>query len=204
MIFRISGANAKTGADCSIVVTADTESEALSRAREKGLFPTKVARDFSAERHAEEQHKKNRQAEKGRLIAEQRKAHIESTVARVKQELAGRLENCLPVFLYETVYLPVNSELLGKKLNNGFNIPLLRQYGMRGWEVMQVVPKTVGVELENISLGSTTGHTYGGGSGGNIVGVHVILKKNLSIEDLKPDRISEIEEHIRSNLSSFG
>ncbi len=116
------------------------------------------------------------------------------------QTMRARLEAGHNVFLYETTYLPVDSVLLDEKLNSGFDIPQLRLMGVAGWEVMQVIPRTVGVGLKNTSIGSTMGTTWGGGSGGNVIGVYVILKKAVRLDEISDEPDDEIGSYIRSNL----
>lgn len=98
-------------------------------------------------------------------------------------------------FLYNFVFLSVDSVLLKKSFCQGFEIHELQRMGLDGWEVIGIVPKTVGVGLENVSIGSTSGQTYGGGIGGNVAGVYVLLKKVIhSEEDLLENNL---EEYVR-------
>jgi hypothetical protein len=214
MIFRITGADSKTGADRTICLRAEDERHALALAKEHGIHPYQAERDKAAERaEAErtrlaEEEDRVRREEADRLQRIRREEadrlqRIHDRIAQIKGTMRTRLEAGQAVFLYETTYLPVDSMLLDEKLNNGFDIPQLRLMGIAGWEVMQVIPRTMGVGLKNNSIGSTMGTTWGGGSGGNVIGVHVILKKAVRLEDISDDPDDEVGVYIRSNLGSF-
>lgn len=203
MIFLITGSDANTGADRIIRIQAESERDALAQAKAKGVYPYKCERDKASERAEAERTRAIDEEDRQRREAAERERHIRQQVAGIIAAMRNRLEAGQPVFLYDTVYIPVDSILLDKPLNEGFDIPELRSLGAMGWEVMQVIPRTIGIGLENMSIGSTTGKTWGGGSGGNVVGVRIIIKKSLSLADINDETNVEVFRHIRSNLSSF-
>jgi hypothetical protein len=105
-----------------------------------------------------------------------RQEKLRKMVAEKKVEIRKQLESGQCVFLYHSLYLPVDSILLENNLSDVFDISLVQQLGLSGWEVINVVPRTMGVGLKNHT--GVTVESWGGGVGGNIMGVHLILKKN--------------------------
>ena len=117
--------------------------------------------------------------------------------------LRARLESGKPAFLYDSVYVPVDSQLLDDEFASEFDVSFLRRLGLLGWDVVQAVPKTKGVGLENIGTDTLFGSKWAGGVGGNVMGVHIILKKTLSASDLTDDPDDETGEFIRNHLADF-
>ena len=91
--------------------------------------------------------------------------------------LLARVEKYGRVSLFRSVYVPVDSVIGDEHVAKTFDISAIQALGLSGWEFVSVVPRTKGVELTNVSIGSTTGHTYGGGMGGNVIGVHVLMQR---------------------------
>ncbi len=88
-----------------------------------------------------------------------------------------------PLFVYETIYVPVDSVLNGT-LMGGFDIEGLQTAGLVGWQVVSVIPRTSGIGLTNTSYGASSGETWGAGIGGSVIGVHVLLSRRIdSVED---------------------
>ena len=102
---------------------------------------------------------------------DRRSAAMTTAKALKRRILAGE-----PVYLYENVYLDVNSRVVDESVCRQFSIEPLCKLGLEGWEVMGIVPRTVGIALTNRSFGSSSGETWGAGVGGNIVGVYVLLR----------------------------
>ena len=118
--------------------------------------------------------------------------------------MRNRLDIGKPVFLYDSVFMPVDSEILDKKFADGFDVAILRKLGLLGWDVVQAVPKTKGIGLENVGTQTTIfGSMWAGGVGGNVMGVHVIIKKSLSVSDITDDSADDVSEFIRNHLSDF-
>jgi hypothetical protein len=125
-------------------------------------------------------------------------------VAQIKISLRSRLESGKPVFLFDSFFLPVDSEILDKQFASEFDVSILRRLGLMGWEIVQAVPKTKGIGLENVGTQTTIfGSMWAGGVGGNVMGVHVIIKKSLSVSDITDDSADDVSEFIRNHLSDF-
>ena len=124
-------------------------------------------------------------------------------IIQIKTMLRARLESGKPAFLYDSVYVPVDSQLLDDEFASEFDVSFLRRLGLLGWDVVQAVPKTKGVGLENIGTDTLFGSKWAGGVGGNVMGVHIILKKTLSASDLTDDPDDETGEFIRNHLADF-
>jgi len=91
-------------------------------------------------------------------------------------------------FLYDSVWVGSGSVVNGTPVGDPFDIEPLRERGLEGWEVVGVVPETVGVSLSNSSIGLTTGTAWGAGMGGNVVGVHILLRLRVSQANLDDAR----------------
>jgi hypothetical protein len=124
-------------------------------------------------------------------------------IIQIKTMLRARLESGKSAFLYDSVYVPVDSQLLDNEFASEFDVTFLRRLGLLGWDVVQAVPKTKGIALENIGTNTMFGSVYGGGIGGNVMGVHIILKKTLTASDLTDDPDDETGEFIRNHLADF-
>jgi hypothetical protein len=138
------------------------------------------------------------------IIAEVQQEQFEKRkITQIKTLLRARLQSGKPAFLYDTVYVPVDSQILDEEFASDFDVSILRKLGLLGWDVVQVVPKTKGIALENIGTDTLMSSVYGGGIGGNIMGVHIIIKKSLSACDLTDDPADEVGEFIRNHLADF-
>jgi hypothetical protein len=136
-------------------------------------------------------------------IAEVRQAELANKISEVKTLMRARLESGRPVFLYDSIYVPVDSQLLDDEFADEFDVSILRQLGLLGWDVVQAVPKTKGIGLENIGTNTLMSSVWGGGIGGNIMGVHIIIKKSVSPRDLTDDPADEVGRFISQHLSDF-
>jgi hypothetical protein len=125
-------------------------------------------------------------------------------INHAKSLMRNRLDIGKPVFLYDSVFVPVDSEILDKKFADGFDVAILRKLGLLGWDVVQAVPKTKGIGLENVGTQTTIfGSMWAGGVGGNVMGVHVIIKKTISVSDITDDPADEVGEFIRNHIRDF-
>ena len=84
-----------------------------------------------------------------------------------------------------------------------FDIGFLRHMGMNGWEIVGVIPRTIGVVTENSSFGSTIGTTWGGGSGGNVAGVHILLRKEVKLNQMDDSLDDELGRYLSVYLPEF-
>ncbi len=122
-------------------------------------------------------------------------------VAGQAQSLRARIENGERIILYESVYLPVDSLIANEAMSEEFSISVLRQLGLDGWDVVAVIPRTIGVALTNTSFGSTSGETWGAGMGGNVAGVHLLLKREVSSQNNASDEL--LKWYSARNLDDF-
>ncbi len=130
-----------------------------------------------------------------------REQKILEKIHKIKEQMLGRIKNNLPVIVYHSLYLPVDSKVFDEPLNGRFDISKLFGLGLQGWEAIQIIPRTVGVGVKNASIGSTIGITWGAASGGNVDGVYVLLQKRFSASDINPDAEDELAKIIRSNIN---
>lgn len=77
--------------------------------------------------------------------------------------------------LFRWIYIQVDSLVTDDPIGT-FDITELQAAGLEGWDVVAVIPKTLGIGLTNIS---TAGNSWGAGIGGNVMGVYIILSKEL-------------------------
>lgn len=117
------------------------------------------------------------------------------------KELKSEIENGKKIFLYDSIYIPVDSIVNEEALNEDFSINLLRKAGLQGWEFVGSIPRTLGVGLTNRVLGTgDTAISWGAGLGGNVTGVHIILKMEMSRQNLSDDFLMD---YITRNIDSF-
>lgn len=203
MIFDITGADSKTAVERTVQVSAKNEQHAAERAKDQGVHPHRVVRNMEAEKVEASRTRDAREhawAAQEELKREELKELANQKVTEIKKLMRVRLEAGKPVFLYDSIYVPVDSMLLDKPMNDGFDISKVRELGLAGWDVVQVIPRTIGIGLENTSSGSTTVETWGGGSGGNVAGVYLVIKKSISIEEITDATDDEVALHVRKNF----
>jgi thiol-disulfide isomerase/thioredoxin len=146
----------------------------------------------------EEKERLRVEAERKRVLQE-KEAQIEAEGKRVLQEMARlekeeerirfmandiwrMVESGQEAYIYESIYIPVDSTINEESYASLFDITLLKRMGLQGWGIVSVVPRTVGIGLTNETYSIGPGlKSWGGGIGGNVVGVHVILRKTLRI-----------------------
>lgn len=81
--------------------------------------------------------------------------------------------------MYNSIYLEVDSLSDGQQLGI-FSIASLQAAGLQGWKVIAVVPRTAGIGLANTQTqGFNTSTVWGGGMGGNVIGVYLLLEKPI-------------------------
>ncbi|MCF8550357.1 MAG: hypothetical protein K9G09_05655 [Pontimonas sp.] len=121
-----------------------------------------------------------RQARDERVLADRAKA--EAGAKAWQQSFLSSISGGKPAFAYKTVYVPIDS-VINDDTINGFNIAEVQQLGLAGWRVITVMPRTIGIGLTNMSVGSSVGETWGAGIGGNVAGVYVLLALEVSQSD---------------------
>jgi hypothetical protein len=103
--------------------------------------------------------------------------------------------------LFTWLYTPVDS--IVENVDTGkFDTLDLQGYGLAGWRLVAVVPKTIGIGLKNTSMGSTFGESWGGGLGGDVIGVYFIMQREIRDLD-DPYERAEAEAQF-NELSSRG
>lgn len=103
-----------------------------------------------------------------------------------------------PLFLYQRVFRPVDSSVDKSLLAPSFTLDSVEELGMQGWQLVGIVPRTVGIALTNVSIGSISGNTWGAGMGGNIDGVYMVMQLTVTVENIDSLR-STIGEYFWSN-----
>lgn len=103
--------------------------------------------------------------------------------------------------LFQWMYIQVDS-VVDESTVGEFDITDLQVAGLDGWDIVAVIPKTLGMALKNYSSGSTFGESWGGGMGGNILGVYVILSKE--VKDLDDPLTQRESERIVQSLINRG
>lgn len=91
--------------------------------------------------------------------------------------------------------------MVDEPMNKDFSIGSLRVMGLEGWDVVAIIPRTIGIALTNTSFGSSSGETWGAGVGGNVAGVHVIIKKEVSAQNNVSDEY--LKEYVVRNLDDL-
>jgi uncharacterized Zn finger protein (UPF0148 family) len=144
----------------------------------------------------EEQFRKEME-EKKKLELQRQQEETEKLLNEKIIEIKKKLENGKDIYMYKSAYIPVDSIILKEVVAATFDISTLQAFGLEGWEVVGVVPRTVGSGLENVSMGRTSGQTWGGGMGGNVVGVHILMKKKINLGE------NDLELQIRDYILPF-
>ena len=100
----------------------------------------------------------------------------EELEAEEKAALKGRLETARirlqkgrKVFRYKMVYLPAGDILNEDPLSKGFDVQALSEFGLEGWEVVNLLPRR-----KQLLAGNVDDH---------VTGVYLLLKKELAPED---------------------
>jgi len=124
-------------------------------------------------------------------------------IIKIKNSMRVRLKSGKPTFLCDSIFVPMNPILDENNLADEFNLSILRRLGLMGWDIVQAIPRTIGIGLKNEGTKALFDGKGGGGVGGNVMGVHIIIKKSLSARDLTDDPADEVGEFIRSHLNDF-
>ncbi len=116
----------------------------------------KVAREILSEPHVEARRAEMEAAERRELQAK-------------KQLALKRLQGGGKVFQYKMVYLPAGDLLDEDPLSAGFDVPALTQYGLEGWEVVNMIPRRKQTLVQVVE--------------DNMSGAYVLLKRELTTAD---------------------
>lgn len=133
--------------------------------------------------------------------SQKREAQIKDQVEQIRSSVLTRLNRGDPVYICDSVYLPVDSLLLEELLNPTFDLSSLRSLALRGWEAISVIPRTAGIGLQNVSSPSPVAYNkvWAGGVGGNVIGVHIIIKKSITISEAQETQ-GEFVDYVRKHL----
>ena len=111
------------------------------------------------------------------------KAKVVEKTKKWQESFVDEVSKGLSAYAYKAVYIPIDS-VVNKETIGEFNIAALQQLGLWGWNVVGVMPRTIGVGLTNMSYGSGgASETWGAGIGGNVAGVYVLLSKAVVASD---------------------
>lgn len=142
-----------------------------------------------------------REASAKKQALEAEKAKVAEKTKKWQESFADEVAKGVAAFAYKAVYVPIDSVVNNETLGE-FNIAALQQLGLWGWQVVGVMPRTVGLGLKNVSYGTGgTSETWGAGIGGNVTGVYVLLSKAVVAED--KDSIEQAI-HIGQDLIASG
>jgi hypothetical protein len=136
---------------------------------------------------------------------EKKRIELEEELLQIKSRIKNRISNLEKLheinynennkhYEYRNIYLAVDSIVNERVLSEIFRIDEIKELGLSGWKVISIIPKTIGVGLENVSFGSSAGTTWGGGMGGNVCGVYVILEKEIKTKKSEKEIASYILE----------
>jgi hypothetical protein len=120
---------------------------------------------------------KNEERIRSTRIAEKEKAERQQAALDIAKSIKKQLVAGKQVTLYDSIYLDVDSRVVDNDICKHFHLGLLHKLGIEGWEVIGVIPRTIGIALTNTTTGTNScGTTWGAGVGGNVVGVYVLIK----------------------------
>jgi hypothetical protein len=120
-------------------------------------------------------------AEKRRIEeAESFAAEVQAKLGDWRSFAKGQLASGQGLQMYSSIYVEVDSLSDGNQLGI-FSLAPLQAAGLQGWKVIAVVPRTAGIGLVNKETqGFNTSTVWGGGMGGNVLGVYLILEKPIT------------------------
>lgn len=114
-------------------------------------------------------------------ITQQKKRSEEEQLQQLRSQVYSvlqKVDSGQEAYLYDSVYIPVDSIIDKEQLVPSFDITILKKMGLNGWDIVSVVPRTTGM-------------------GGNVMGVHVIIKKLINPK-MKDSSRQEITSYIES------
>jgi hypothetical protein len=110
---------------------------------------------------------------------------MQEVVDRRIAEIRTNLEQTNQYTLFIKHYLPVDAQIETLTSSDTFDVEPLNVYGAAGWRLVSFVPKTVGIGLTNTANNLTSTKSWGGGIGGNVIGVYAVLELVVTTETLK-------------------
>lgn len=112
-------------------------------------------------------------------------AWMQQTIDRRIEEIRTILEQTNQYTLYVKHYLPVDAQVETVTTADVFDVEPLNVYGAAGWRLVSFVPKTLGLGLTNEANNLTSTKSWGGGIGGNVIGVYAVLELVVTTETLR-------------------
>lgn len=99
-------------------------------------------------------------------------------IVESKGDCRAKDERDIPVYEFKKIYIPVDSVHEGEKLVESFDISTLQNLGKSSWDIAAVVPRTISQKLFNERETTVSNNlAYTAACGGNIMGVHIILRR---------------------------
>lgn len=169
-----------------------------------GFFATTTICDgCTATLIAEEERLQTENEQQHQIALEKFNKQKDSLLLPKFEELKSKIASGEKIFLYDSIYIPVDSIVNQETLLKEFSLDVLRKVGLQGWEVVGIIPRTLGVSLTNSLIGPTPGsspESWGAGLGGNVMGVHIILQMEASQRNISDDFLLD---YVRRNMDSF-
>ena len=110
---------------------------------------------------------------------------MQHTIDRRIEEIRTILEQTNQYTLYVKHYLPVDARVETVTTADEFDVEPLNVYGAAGWRLVSFVPKTLGLGLTNEANNLMSTKSWGGGIGGNVIGVYAVLELVVTTETLQ-------------------
>jgi hypothetical protein len=129
----------------------------------------RAAKNAERERERREDQEKRRQ-QKERELKARRDAFVDGAIAGMRQTLA---EGRVP-YLHTTLYVSTDFILNENAGGSPPDLHDLDTLGRDGWEVVAMVPQTMGMGLTNVY--KSGGQNWGGGIGGIVTGMYAIAR----------------------------
>jgi hypothetical protein len=170
----------------------------------KYCFETRIAKEDRDERERAkfrslDESEQKRITEEAERVRSEREMQVKQTWMEEQVDVfCAALAPHKPLFLYQRVFRPVDSNVDKALLAPSFTLDKVEELGAQGWQLVGIVPRTVGVALTNVSIGSVSGNSWGAGMGGNIDGVYMVMQLTVTVENIDSLR-STIGEHFWSN-----
>jgi hypothetical protein len=167
----------------------ERECESCYEIRKDQLSPEKAAQKKQILEKQAEQAMLN--DAKAKLIVEQAKLGKNTWIDKQVAGFTSKLSNDAPIYLFQRIYCPVNSRVHDEDLADDFQLGAVEQLGADGWQIVGIVPRTIGIGLKNrrfyffgIKFVEQIGAIWGGGIGGNVAGVYVLLQLNVTLANV--------------------
>lgn len=93
--------------------------------------------------------------------------------------IRNKLDSGSKIVLYKKIYVPVDSTINKEKLAESFDISLVQEAALNGWEIVNTVSKTKGISHW---VAGSNGAAWG--IGGNVAGAYFIMRKEIIVSDL--------------------